>query len=87
MFCVFNGSHNAISLCVHVSSHFYDQESGQCQLPIVNSGHHSTELLDLLFDESDTVQVTSLGSHWLHFVYALFLSLLEWGLCHGLNVS
>ena len=36
VFCVPNGTlggHNATSLCVHVSSSFYDEDSGQCQVP------------------------------------------------------
>ena len=58
-FCVLNGTlgnHDAISLCVHVSSPFYDDDSGQCQLPefIVNSSssHCSNELFDLPLDQS-----------------------------------
>ena len=53
-FCVLNGilgSHNATSFCVHVSSPFYNEDSGQCQLPedVMNSssGHCFTKLFDL----------------------------------------
>ena len=57
-FCLFNGTFgdpDATTLCVHVDSLFYDEDTRQCQLPghSVNRSHCSTRLLDLAFDQSD----------------------------------
>ena len=97
-FCVLNGtlgSHNATSLCVHVSSPFYDDDSWQCQVPkyVVNSssGHCFTKLFDLPFDQSGvelTYQYCPSKFSWFTLaalcIYISFLSLPEWGLCRGL---
>ena len=58
-FCLFNGSYgdlDATTLCVHVASPFYDQDSKLCQLPdyYVNRTKCSNSLLESPFDQDQS---------------------------------